>query len=222
MGIHNEPGCARLSGSAAELPAVVAKMLAQMLDLEDLDRSFLPYATPEMVLLVNNMGGMSVLELSAITTEVSRQLHKTYHKTLVRVYAGSYMTSLNAPGFSITLMNHVATGLPEDLLTLLDYQTDTVGWHAPNATSHNEGDDDAVPNSKRRDSTEPRSIVLASTSLADPGPLEALRKALTAVIEAEPDVTRFDTVVGDGDCGDTLERGARGRLKCPAAPSLQC
>lgn len=55
MGIHNETGCAILSGADAELPAVVSKMLAQMLDVEVPDRCFLPYTTPEMVLLVTNM-----------------------------------------------------------------------------------------------------------------------------------------------------------------------
>jgi dihydroxyacetone kinase len=137
------------------------------------------------------------------------------------VYVGSYMTSLNAPGFSITLMNLVATGLPEDLLTLLDYQTDTVGWHAPSAVSHNDmQDDDVSLNSKRHDSSEPQTSVLPSTLFADLEPLEALRKALTAVIEAEPEVTRFDTVVGDGDCGDTLKRGAQGKLHRPHASCL--
>lgn len=216
MGIHNEPGCARLNGPDAELPAVVSKMLAQMLDSEDSDRCFLPYSTTGMILLVNNMGGMSVLELSAITAEVSRQLHKTYRKTIVRVYAGSYMTSLNAPGFSITLLNHVATGLTEDLLTLLDYQTDTVGWHAPSATLCGpSAEDTASPNSKRCDSTEPRAVTPALTLFADLEPVKTLRRALMAVIEAEPEVTKFDTVVGDGDCGDTLKRGAEGKLKSP-------
>jgi dihydroxyacetone kinase len=35
---------------------------------------------------------------------------------------------------------------------------------------------------------------------------------LKRLIEAEPDVTRYDTIVGDGDCGIGLKRGAEGRI----------
>jgi dihydroxyacetone kinase len=31
------------------------------------------------------------------------------------------------------------------------------------------------------------------------------------VIKAEPDITNYDTIVGDGDCGIGLKRGADGR-----------
>jgi len=35
-----------------------------------------------------------------------------------------------------------------------------------------------------------------------------LTRACNNVIEAEPRITQFDTVVGDGDCGETLKRAA--------------
>ena len=34
--------------------------------------------------------------------------------------------------------------------------------------------------------------------------------ALENVIRAEPTVTKYDTLVGDGDCGEALKRGAEG------------
>ena len=34
--------------------------------------------------------------------------------------------------------------------------------------------------------------------------------ALKKLIAAEPDVTKYDTIVGDGDCGIGLQRGAEG------------
>jgi dihydroxyacetone kinase len=37
---------------------------------------------------------------------------------------------------------------------------------------------------------------------------EALISGLGRVIAAEPDVTKYDTLVGDGDCGIGLKRGA--------------
>lgn len=41
----------------------------------------------------------------------------------------------------------------------------------------------------------------------------ALRSGLSMLIEAEPDVTHYDTIVGDGDCGIGLKRGAESVLK---------
>ncbi len=38
----------------------------------------------------------------------------------------------------------------------------------------------------------------------------ALKAGLESVIAAEPDITRYDTQVGDGDCGAGLKRGAEG------------
>lgn len=46
----------------------------------------------------------------------------------------------------------------------------------------------------------------------------ALEPALKRLIEAEAEVTRYDSVVGDGDCGVGLKRGAEGVLK--ALPSM--
>lgn len=41
----------------------------------------------------------------------------------------------------------------------------------------------------------------------------ALEPALKRLMEAEAEVTRYDSVVGDGDCGVGLKRGAEGILK---------
>jgi len=42
---------------------------------------------------------------------------------------------------------------------------------------------------------------------------KALETALNRLIKAEPDITNYDTIVGDGDCGIGLKRGAEGLLK---------
>ena len=39
-----------------------------------------------------------------------------------------------------------------------------------------------------------------------------LRSACEALVTAEPDLTKWDTVMGDGDCGLTLETGAKALL----------
>lgn len=40
----------------------------------------------------------------------------------------------------------------------------------------------------------------------------ALKTGLERLISVEPDVTKYDTIVGDGDCGIGLKRGAECRL----------
>lgn len=48
----------------------------------------------------------------------------------------------------------------------------------------------------------------------DPNLLEtALKSGLEKLIASEGEVTRYDTIVGDGDCGIGLKRGAEGILK---------
>ena len=49
---------------------------------------------------------------------------------------------------------------------------------------------------------------------------KALESGLKRVIAAEADVTKFDTIVGDGDCGVGLKRGAEGILKMLADGDL--
>jgi dihydroxyacetone kinase len=100
-------------------------MLAQLLDLSDKDRAFCKITkTDKTVLMVNNLGGVSPLELGGITTEVSNQLETDYGMKPVRTLAGTFMTSLNGLGFSITLLKVTA-----DVLKLLDAPVETVGWN---------------------------------------------------------------------------------------------
>lgn len=40
-----------------------------------------------------------------------------------------------------------------------------------------------------------------------------VRSAASSVIEAEPEITRFDTILGDGDCGITLKSAASAILE---------
>jgi triose/dihydroxyacetone kinase / FAD-AMP lyase (cyclizing) len=74
MGIHNEPGC-QLLRPRPSLDALLETMFGQLLSVEDHDRGYVDFAdATEIVVLVNNLGSLSVLELSAITAQVVRKL----------------------------------------------------------------------------------------------------------------------------------------------------
>lgn len=136
MGIHNEPGSHRMKSSS--LPSLVKTMLLQLLDPNDSDRAWLQRQSGDkFVLLINNLGGVSTLELSGITTEVTAQLAKYWDIKPVRTLQGTYLTSLNGLGFSISLLRLADTGLGagKSLLELLDAPSEAVGWAAPIQTS---------------------------------------------------------------------------------------
>ncbi|KAF4188297.1 hypothetical protein CNMCM7927_001970 [Aspergillus lentulus] len=217
MGIHNEPGSHRMKFS---LPEVIKTMLLQILDHNDPDRAFLTHQPgDQLVLLINNLGGVSTLELSGITDEVYRQLTKDFNVKPVRIIQGTFLTSLNGLGFSISLLKLADTGLGpgKSMLELLDAPAEAVGWSAPIRTSTWEAHQSDAPvevKSTKLAEDQPSNIKL------DPAILKkALGSALKRVIAAEALVTRYDTIVGDGDCGVGLKRGAEAVLALLEDPS---
>ncbi|KAI5460415.1 Dak1 domain-containing protein [Mariannaea sp. PMI_226] len=205
MGIHNEPGSGKRT---AELPELVELMLARLLSQADQDRAYLKVDSTEVVLLVNNLGGVSILEMSAITTEVVRQLEKNYSIRPVRVLSGTFMTSLNGLGFSLSLLNVVPTGVKgASMIELLEDPCQATGWAAL-VSAHwgaKSQKQDAIKHHQALTirSAEPTGLRLDPTATK-----RALENALRRVILAEPEVTKYDTIVGDGDCGVGLKRGA--------------
>ncbi len=110
IGIHGEPGRSRV-------PLAPAADLAQMLldpILEDLD-----YGGSEAVVIVNGMGGTPQIELYLLYAEVARILAAA-DIGIVRSLVGSYVTSLEMAGASVTL-----TKADAELLSLWDAPVDT-------------------------------------------------------------------------------------------------
>lgn len=208
MGIHNEAGSGR---EKVELPGLVGRMLTQLLDQRDNDRAFLNVNSNEVVLLVNNLGGLSPLELGGITAEVVQQLDGAWGIQPVRILSGTYMTSLNGPGFSISLLNVVNTDIGgPSMIQLLDYPCEATGWAAPISKETWEEKNIATREETASSGQKAKESGLKYDTAAA---TKALKAGLEYVVAAEPDVTRFDSVVGDGDCGIGLKRGAQGKTK---------
>lgn len=134
MGIHNEAGSERKS---IDLPGLVKTMLSHCLDVADQDRNFSSItAKDEVVLLINNLGGVSPLELSGITNEVVEHLASDFNIKPVRILAGTFMTSLNGLGFSISMLKVSDTQLTgASMLELLDAPAEASGWSAAISSS---------------------------------------------------------------------------------------
>ncbi|KAL5343118.1 Dak1 domain-containing protein [Aspergillus crustosus] len=216
MGIHNEPGSHRAKATLQEL---VKTMLLQILDHNDPDRAYITHQPGDkFVLLINNLGGVSTLELSGITDEVYRQLNKTYDIKPERVIQGTFLTSLNGLGFSISLLKLADTGLGDgkSFLELIDAPAEAVGWTArisPSTWEHRHSPPIEVKKAKTIEQP-PSNVKLDAATIR-----KVLGAGLKRVIDAEPKITRYDTIVGDGDCGIGLKRGAEAVLELINDPS---
>jgi dihydroxyacetone kinase-like protein len=95
IGIHGEPGRRRVKLAPA---ASVTEMLATPV-IEDLGLK----AGERVLAFVNGMGGTPLIELYVVANELARIL-RGKHITIARSLIGSYITSLEMAGCSITLL----------------------------------------------------------------------------------------------------------------------
>jgi dihydroxyacetone kinase-like protein len=118
IGIHGEPGRSRV-------PLAPARGIAAM--LVDPVLGDLPYAAGDAVIaFVNGMGGTPLLELYVVFADVAAILQRS-GITVARSLVGSYMTSLEMAGCSVTLLR-----VDDELLRLWDAPVNTPGlrWGA--------------------------------------------------------------------------------------------
>jgi dihydroxyacetone kinase-like protein len=118
IGIHGEPGRQRL-------PVASAKEIAAM--LVDPIVGDLPYGEGDSVIaFVNGMGGTPLLELYIMYNEVAALLGKA-KISIARSLVGSYITSLEMAGCSVTLLK-----ADDEMIRLWDAPVNTPGlrWGA--------------------------------------------------------------------------------------------
>lgn len=75
---------------------LVDQLVTMIISTEDKDRSFVPFlggGKDRVVALVNNLGGLSELELGSISGEVARQL-KAKGLSVERFISGTFMVRL--------------------------------------------------------------------------------------------------------------------------------
>jgi dihydroxyacetone kinase len=144
---------------------------------------------------------------------------------------GSAQTSLNMPGFSLTLLllpredeqQDKATQVTvqteskspisaSEILSLLDTSTSCAAWTPATvpADSSSNTSDQGHGSSQSEAESHPG---IPGLPVPDREVyVSALRRACTALIAAEPELTHFDTIAGDGDCGLTFRSGAHGQF----------
>ena len=110
MGIHGEPGINREAMCSAK---DVARKLVDPI-LADLD-----YSGSEVAVMVNGLGGTPLMELYIMYNEVEALLSERNIR-IYQCFVGSYMTSLEMSGCSVTLLR-----LDDELKPLLDAPANT-------------------------------------------------------------------------------------------------
>ncbi|KAF5026968.1 hypothetical protein F66182_998 [Fusarium sp. NRRL 66182] len=209
-GIHNEPG-QQLISPFPSVEELIKRCLHLLCNPDDPERAFVQFGPKdEVLLLINNYGGLSSLELGAIADEVQIQLASYYSTRPVRYLCGAFETSLNAPGFSISLCNVSATARKCNLSTctlleLFDHPTAAVSWPnlvrsvpKPAQAAQTKGNGDINVNGNE---TPGQKYDTIEAPLLE----KAVRKACERAILAEPQLTKWDLVMGDGDCGEAVK-----------------
>lgn len=120
LGIHGEMGVLKEQMSQAK--NIVATMFEHMTAEKnpvriDIDNS-------RLAVIINNLGGLSNIELTVFANEVVKYLKRNPKIVLQRIYIGSFMTSLNMNGATISLLKL----MNDDQLKYLDYKTTATGW----------------------------------------------------------------------------------------------
>jgi len=211
LGIHGEAGkkqCPLMSCDD------IAKEMLSIIQTygREVDSKIVPLYNPsdELIVLVNNLGGTSNFEMSLLTRSLVTQLEAAGCKA-TRVLVGSFMTSFDMQGASVSILP--CTGdITKDVLVFFDASTDAPGWLAADVWNDGESrpsasEIDEVIVEKGAGAAEqlPPVLVKDYSTVAQ----KVLAQCAQALSDAEPTLTEYDTIVGDGDCGITMQRGAK-------------
>ncbi|WP_281388892.1 dihydroxyacetone kinase subunit DhaK [Kribbella qitaiheensis] len=187
LGIHGEPGVER--GKISSADEVVDRLLRHLVADRQLK------AGDRVVLLVNNLGGTPTMELGIIAGRAVAFLAGHGIK-LERLWVGTFLTALEMAGCSLSLAR-----VDDHVLSLLDAPSQTSAWptHLGKVSTHTE-------------EPQPRVEPSAPTTTIGDHLKLPVAAVCNALIAAEQELTDLDQIVGDGDLGISLARGARAVL----------
>ena len=197
LGIHGEPGVIRTKLQPAD--KLTETLLTHILK----SRNF----GTEVVVLINNLGATTEMELAIVARHAADFLRMSGF-TIERLYAGTYLSSLDMAGISISVM-----GVDEERLRWLDAPTDAPAW--PNLPRER-------PRSLIAGMLPPKKTKASPHQQDHETPLaktvkKAIEAACDSLIQAETKLTELDRIAGDGDLGASMKRASIAVLK--ALPS---
>jgi triose/dihydroxyacetone kinase / FAD-AMP lyase (cyclizing) len=190
LGIHGEPGVRRAPLEPAD--ALVDHLLAPILTHGRFERG------DRVVLLVNNLGGSTTMELAIVARHAISVLEDR-GLVVERVYCGTFLSALEMAGVSLSVL------LVDDArLARLDAPTEAPTW--PNASGRSRV--------KVQESVTPTDVAKQPPPAGPPRTqvgrsiLAAIEAVTAALIADAPRLNDLDRAVGDGDLGISLARAA--------------
>ena len=202
LGIHGEPGVTRRKLQLAD--QLTENLLGQILTARNFGNS------KRIVVMINNLGATTGMELGVVARHAAIFLQKEEF-SVERIYAGTFLSSLDMAGISISLL-----GVNDEWLQFLDSPTTAPAW--PNAVKQRPGQ------LKLQQAPVVSTTVYAKHKHNPQSDLEnkverAIEAACNALILAEPELTELDRITGDGDLGASMKRASTAiRQALPSYP----
>lgn len=181
LGIHGEPGASTVdTQNSKEIIATLVEHLRKKTGND-----------AKLAVLINNLGGVSSLEMALLTKELAHSDLKDQLEYLIG--PAPLVSALDMKGFSLSVI-----ALNDTFTKALKADVETAGW-LPMVKHH------AMPTQKhsvlRRDVE-----ITPSDNAAVKAVVASVAKTL---IEQENHLNALDAKVGDGDTGSTFAEGAR-------------
>lgn len=181
LGIHGEPGASTVdTQNSKEIIAALVKPLRKKTGKE-----------AKLAVLVNNLGGVSSLEMALLTKELAHSALKDQLEYLIG--PAPLVSALDMKGFSLS-----AIVLNEKFIKALQADVETAGWQ---------------PLVKLQGMPLQKHKVLSKSGQPKASENEAVKALVASVtktlIDQESHLNALDAKVGDGDTGSTFAEGAR-------------
>lgn len=192
LGIHGEPGVKRTELQPAD--ELTETLLTQVL------KHGKQGAEKRVAVMVNNLGAVTEMEL-AIVARHAMAFVESKGFTVERIYAGTFLSSLEMAGISISVL-----GVNDEWLRWLDAATTAPAWQ--NALKQRPG------KSEVRIAADINAQVTSPTGRGAQSEIgrqtkRTIEAACNALIDAEGELTEMDRITGDGDLGTSMERAAK-------------
>lgn len=179
LGIHGEAGIATIDLPKAK--DLVSTMVSKLVEAKP---------TTDNAILLNNLGGLSPIEMNIVAKEV---MESELGQQASLIVSGSLMTAIDMKGFSISTIQ-----LNDEITEALTAEVETGAW--PGAVARRK-----VPVTK----CENLIVKKAFEPSHDEETALVLRKICQSIIDIETELNHLDSIVGDGDTGSTFSAGAR-------------
>ena len=181
LGIHGEPGASTVESHNSR--EIIDELVARLQEKAGTDA--------RLAVLINNLGGVSALEMALLTKELAHSALKDQIAYLIG--PAPLVSALDMKGFSLSVL-----ALNETFEQALKADVETVGWQPPVAFTPM--------------TTQPHPLLHTSMEVEpthNDRTHRRVEQATRTLIALENRLNALDAKVGDGDTGSTFAEGAR-------------